>query len=54
MTNCGTGGESCCASAEVTGGTYFRTYDNDGNPTADGGVDLAPDGGPAGLAIPRP
>ncbi len=44
MTNCGPGGsgtESCCTSLEVTGGTYFRTYDLDpsGAPifTADGG-----------------
>jgi sulfatase modifying factor 1 len=32
--NCGaTGAESCCASLEVEGGTYYRTYDS----TADGG-----------------
>jgi formylglycine-generating enzyme len=33
MTNCGPGGsgtESCCTSLEVEGGTYFRTYENDG------------------------
>jgi sulfatase modifying factor 1 len=33
MTNCGPGGsatESCCTSLEVTGGTYFRMYTNDG------------------------
>jgi formylglycine-generating enzyme len=32
-TNCGPGGsgtESCCTSLEVPGGTYFRTYTNDG------------------------
>jgi len=31
--NCGPGGsgtESCCTSLEVTGGTYYRTYTNDG------------------------
>ncbi len=26
MTDCGSDGESCCASLEVTGGTYGRTY----------------------------
>ena len=26
VTRCGASGESCCASAEVPGGTYFRTY----------------------------
>jgi formylglycine-generating enzyme required for sulfatase activity len=33
MTNCGPGGsgsESCCTSLEVCGGTYDRTYANDG------------------------
>jgi formylglycine-generating enzyme required for sulfatase activity len=30
MTNCGAASESCCASPEVTGGTYYRTYTNDG------------------------
>ncbi len=33
MTDCGPGGtgtESCCTSLEVTGGTYYRTYTNDG------------------------
>ncbi len=30
LSNCGANGESCCASLEVTGGTYFRTYTNDG------------------------
>jgi formylglycine-generating enzyme required for sulfatase activity len=42
MTNCGPGGsgtESCCTSLEVTGGTYYRTYTNDG-------------GGPTGEADP--
>ncbi len=36
MTNCGAGGdgggnESCCASLPVTGGTFDRTYTNDGS-----------------------
>jgi len=28
MTNCGDGTESCCASLEVAGGAYYRTYEN--------------------------
>jgi formylglycine-generating enzyme required for sulfatase activity len=48
-TECGpNANESCCTSLEVPGGTYFRTYDA----VSDGGVTLAPDGGPAGLADP--
>jgi formylglycine-generating enzyme required for sulfatase activity len=36
MTNCGSGSESCCTSSEVPGGTYYRTYTNDGGgPTAE-------------------
>lgn len=38
MTNCGPGGsgtESCCTSPEVCGGTYYRTYANDGGPAAE-------------------
>lgn len=31
MTNCGVSNESCCTSLEVTGGTYDRTYVNDGD-----------------------
>ncbi len=31
LTNCGSTGESCCASLEVTGGTYYRTYANSGD-----------------------
>jgi formylglycine-generating enzyme required for sulfatase activity len=53
MTNCGSGGdgggtESCCTSLEVTGGTFYRTYDplDGGTPT------LAADGGPTGEADP--
>src|SRR5271165_983105 len=33
MTNCGPGGsgtESCCTSLPVTGGTFYRTFTNDG------------------------
>src|SRR5580658_1801136 len=33
MTDCGPGGsgkEGCCTSLEVTGGTYYRTYTNNG------------------------
>jgi formylglycine-generating enzyme required for sulfatase activity len=51
MTNCGPGGsgtESCCTSLEVTGGTYFRTYDE----TDSGFVNPPADGGPAGEADP--
>ena len=46
--DCGAASESCCTSLEVSGGTFFRTYDP---LDADGGV-LAPDGGPTGLADP--
>lgn len=60
MNNCGPGGsgtESCCTSLEVTGGTYYRTYDpvDGGIPGlagSGGTVTLAADGGPAGLADP--
>jgi formylglycine-generating enzyme required for sulfatase activity len=48
--NCGAGGgESCCTSLEVPGGTYDRAYDPIG---VDGGVMLAADGGPRGVANP--
>lgn len=43
MTNCGSGGsgtESCCATLEVTGGTYYRTYTVIGG-TAAGEADAA-------------
>jgi formylglycine-generating enzyme len=50
--NCGPGGsgtESCCTSLQVSGGTYYRSYD----PIAvDGGVELASDGGPTAEADP--
>jgi formylglycine-generating enzyme len=42
MTDCGANKESCCTSLEVTGGTYYRTYD-----LSDAGVPLQPDGGGA-------
>jgi formylglycine-generating enzyme required for sulfatase activity len=47
-TLCGAVGESCCTSIEVPGGTYERAYDLD----PDGGVELAPDGGPSQEANP--
>jgi sulfatase modifying factor 1 len=31
MTNCGASGESCCASLQVAGGTFARTYANSGS-----------------------
>jgi formylglycine-generating enzyme required for sulfatase activity len=39
MTDCGSGGrtENCCLTLPVTGGTFYRTYQNDGTgPTAKG------------------
>jgi formylglycine-generating enzyme len=30
VTRCGTTGDSCCTSLEVTGGTFYRTYTNPG------------------------
>jgi sulfatase modifying factor 1 len=40
LTDCGSAGESCCASPEVPAGTYYRTYTNTGGgPT--GEADLA-------------
>jgi formylglycine-generating enzyme required for sulfatase activity len=43
MTTCpaGTGSESCCTSPEVPGGTYYRTYSNDGSGTTTGEADPA-------------
>jgi sulfatase modifying factor 1 len=35
MTNCGASRETCCASLEVEGGTYFRTYTSGSGPTAE-------------------
>jgi sulfatase modifying factor 1 len=54
MTNCGPGGsgtESCCASLEVIGGTYYRTYDLGYAPGTSPPV-LAADGGPTSEADP--
>ena len=48
LTDCGPSSESCCTSPEVTGDTYYRTYDLD----ALGDVILAADGGPTALADP--
>jgi sulfatase modifying factor 1 len=31
MTECGPCSESCCTSLEVTGGTFYRTYENSGS-----------------------
>ena len=53
MTNCGPGGggtESCCTSLEVTGGTYYRTYDTTFD--MNGNAILGVDGGPTGEADP--
>jgi formylglycine-generating enzyme required for sulfatase activity len=55
LTNCGTGGEDCCASLSVPGGTYYRTYDTVNS--VDGGLvhpadGLAADGGPSAEADP--
>jgi sulfatase modifying factor 1 len=36
-THCGASGESCCASPEVPGGTYDRTYTNRGGGATDAG-----------------
>jgi formylglycine-generating enzyme required for sulfatase activity len=30
LSDCGASGESCCASVKVLGGTFYRTYTNDG------------------------
>jgi formylglycine-generating enzyme len=49
-TSCGAVSESCCASEQVAGGTYDRTYDLGAGP--DGGATLAADGGPSGEADP--
>ncbi len=54
LSNCGASGESCCTSLEVTGGTYYRTYDLPLG-VDDGGlpiVPLADDGGPTNEADP--
>jgi sulfatase modifying factor 1 len=48
MTNCGACSENCCTSLEVTGGTYYRTYDGVDMPA--GVATLSADGGPTGEA----
>jgi formylglycine-generating enzyme len=35
LSDCGSSGESCCASITVPGGTFFRTYTNDGSGATD-------------------
>ncbi len=53
MTDCGPGGsgtESCCTSLEVTGGTFYRTYDD--TDAWQSPATLAPDGGPIDEADP--
>jgi len=49
LSNCGLASESCCTSLEVTGGTYYRTYDA---VLMDGGRQTQPDGAPSGEADP--
>ena len=49
MTNCGAATESCCTSVEISGGTFYRTYD----PLDDAGLpELSADGGPTGMTDP--
>ena len=35
LTDCGPNSESCCTSLDVRGGTYYRTYANDGSSVTD-------------------
>ncbi len=46
---CGVSREDCCASLGVDGGFFYRTYDET---SADGGLLVPSDGGPAGEADP--
>jgi formylglycine-generating enzyme len=48
LDDCGSGKENCCASLEVAGGTFYRTYDD----VVTGMATLAADGGPTDLADP--
>ena len=48
LTDCGASSESCCASLEVTGGTYYRGYDYD----VDNNFVVAADGGATNLVYP--
>jgi sulfatase modifying factor 1 len=50
LTDCGSNKESCCTNYEVTGGTFYRTYDLD--PTGGGNFWVAPHGGATGLDDP--
>jgi formylglycine-generating enzyme required for sulfatase activity len=52
MTNCGASVENCCTSLLVTGGSFYRTYDNDGDSVGLGHSFLSPDGGPTAAADP--
>lgn len=55
MTDCGPGGsgtESCCTSLEVTGGTYYRTYDQAIDDAGYNTLVLGADGSPAEEADP--
>src|SRR5580658_1564592 len=52
MTNCGATHENCCTSLEVTGGTYYRTYDAVFDAGVYAGAVLAADGGPTGEGDP--
>src|SRR5450432_2957395 len=49
LTNCGAGGESCCTTLAIQGGTFFRTYDPAGT---DAGAFGSDDGGVSGEAHP--
>jgi formylglycine-generating enzyme required for sulfatase activity len=57
MTNCGPGGsgtESCCTSSEVSGGEYYRTYDQVFGDASSFPINIPPaaDGGPVDEAYP--
>jgi formylglycine-generating enzyme required for sulfatase activity len=54
MIDCGASAESCCTSPEVTGGTFYRTYNTTYYDIEAGAYfpELAPDGGPAEEANP--
>ncbi len=49
LSNCGANSESCCTSLEVTGGSYYRTYDAR---SLQGVPDVAADGGATDWADP--
>jgi hypothetical protein len=52
LSDCGASGESCCASLNVTGGTYYQTYDYLTWDPVDGGSEAGADAGPTGEAAP--